>query len=118
MAGEARIQLAILLAWGATPHLRLWRANVGVGWFLNGEPARKTDRGAYPVSFGIPGQADLSGITNTGRRLEIECKGPRGRQSEDQKRFQAMIARFGGIYILAASVADVDLGLALYGITR
>jgi hypothetical protein len=122
---ERWIQFEILKAWGSSPRLRLWRANVGVGWFANGEPARKTDPGAYPVKFGVEGQGDLSGLidgdadgVNRGRRLEIECKTERGKQSDAQKRFQAMIERFGGLYVLARSVEDVDQALARVGITR
>lgn len=118
MGLEREIVHAILKAWGATPHLRLWRANVGTGWFVNGKPARKTDEGAYPVKFGLPGQADLSGILARGRRLEIECKTERGKQSDDQIAFQAMIERFGGCYVLARSVADVDAALAPLGFRR
>lgn len=105
---ESEIVHSILLAWGAVPGLRIWRANAGVGWFTNGQPARKTDPGAYPVRFGVPGQGDVSGIVDGGRRLEIECKTLRGRQSAEQIAFQAMIERHFGIYILARSVEDVD----------
>lgn len=109
---------SVLVAWGATPHLRIWRMNTGVGWFVNGQPARKTDPGAYPVRFGLPGQGDISGVTSGGRRLEIECKAERGRQSDDQRNFQAMIERFGGLYVLARSVDDVDRALAPLGFNR
>lgn len=117
-SSEAWVLFRILEAWGAHPRLRLWRANVGVGWFANGEPARKTDTGAYPVKFGIPGQADLSGVAAGGIRLEIECKKATGRQSDEQRNFRAMIERFGGLYVLARSIADVDAALAKIGITR
>lgn len=109
----------ILKAWGARPELRLWRQNTGVGWFSAGKPARKSDPGAYPVRFGVPGQGDISGLfMPSGRRLEIECKTAAGRQSEDQRAFEAMITKFGGLYVLARSVADVDQALAAVGITR
>lgn len=114
---EAWIQHEILKAFGANQYLRLWRANVGVGWFANGEPARVNDPGAYPVKFGTPGQADLSGLFwPSGRRLEIECKTERGRLSEDQLSFQRMIETFGGLYVVARSVADVEAALAPLGI--
>lgn len=63
--------------------------------------------GRRVVAFGIPGQADLTGILPCGLRLEIEVKGPNGRQSPEQRSFQRMIERFGGVYVLAHSVDDV-----------
>lgn len=116
---ERDIQYTILKAWGAHPRLRLWRANVGAGWFAGGEPARKTDAGVYPVKFGVPGQADISGlIAPWGRRLEIECKTATGRQSAEQFRFQRVVETFGGLYLLARSVEDVDAVMNELGIHR
>jgi hypothetical protein len=88
----------ILRRWGAHPRVRLYRRNVG----------RVQVKGRW-VQFGIPGQADIGGIlAPNGRVLEIECKTLIGRQSPEQKHWQAMIQSFGGLYILARSVADVD----------
>lgn len=116
---ENWILFRVLQAWGSHPRLRIWRSNVGVGWFANGKPARKDDEGAYPVRFGVEGQADISGVMlPSGRRLEIECKTEKGRQSEAQENWQRMIERFGGVYVLARSVEDVDRALAAHGITR
>lgn len=92
----------ILLEFGARPDLRIWRQNTG---------AARTSRGAL-VRFGIPGQADISGILSNGRRIEIECKSPHGRQTQEQRSWQAMIERFGGLYVLARSVDDVRRVLA------
>jgi hypothetical protein len=114
MGLEREIQTAILLSpWGRHPRVRLWRANVGVGWYDDkAQPCRKTDPGAHPVKFGVRGQGDLSGIIMpSGRRLEIEVKTPTGRQSDEQRNFGAMITKFGGLYVLARSVADVDRAL-------
>ncbi len=105
MASEKALQNEILRAFGTLPGLRLWRANVGV--------ARIGDR---LIRFGIPGQADLTGILPDGRRLEIEVKSDRGRQTPRQRAFQAMIERFGGIYILARSIHDVRERLTALGI--
>lgn len=58
------------------------------------------------IRFGLPGQADISGILCNGRRLEIEAKAERGRQSQAQRLFQAMIEKYGGLYVLARSVED------------
>jgi hypothetical protein len=119
MAREAHTQAAILVAWGAHPRVRVWRQNTGVGWFANGEPARKDDPGAYPVKFGVPGCPDILGVIGPeGRFLGIEAKAPNGVQSDDQKRFQRVFTALGGVYILARSVADVDRALAEIGLTR
>ena len=63
--------------------------------------------GARVVRFGVPGQADLTGILPDGRRLEVEVKSATGRQSAAQRDFQNLIERFGGLYVLARSVEDV-----------
>lgn len=102
---EAEIQAEILRALVGRTDLRVWRNNSGVAF-----------RGEQKVRFGIPGQGDLSGILllicpRTGRRygirLEIEVKSESGRQTPEQRAFQAMIERFGGLYILARSADDV-----------
>jgi hypothetical protein len=93
---EKRLLLEILRTLGTRPELRIWRANVGVARI-----------GRRVVRFGVPGQADITGILPNGRRLEIEVKAPDGRQTEDQANFQRMIERFCGLYVLARSVEDV-----------
>lgn len=97
---EKQIQNQILRTFGTRRDMRLWRANAGTASF--GPPgSRRT------VAFGLPGQADLTGILPGGTRLEIEVKGPHGRQSREQQFYQQMIERFGGVYVLARSVEDV-----------
>jgi len=94
---EKQIQNAILRAFGTRSDMRLWRANAGGAQF-----------GKRFVRFGVKGQADLTGVMLPGgRRIEIEVKAPTGRQSREQRDFQAMIEKFNGVYILARSVADV-----------
>ena len=105
---EAHVQFSILQAWGAHPRLRFWRQNTGAAK-LNGRM----------VTFGTPGCADILGlIAPGGRFLAIECKTATGRQSEAQKSFERMINSFGGLYILARSLSDVDQALAAIGLTR
>lgn len=95
---ESALLSAILLEFGSRPDCRLWRQNTG---------AARTSTGAL-VRFGVPGQADISGIlAPSGRRIEIETKTARGRQSQAQKKWQAMIEKFGGVYVVARSVEDV-----------
>ena len=101
---EKAIQNEILRAFGTKRWLRLWRANTGV--------ARIGNR---VIRFGIPGQADLTGILPRGVRLEVEVKSPDGRQTEEQRNFQRMIERFGGVYVLARSVEDVRHALTQAG---
>jgi hypothetical protein len=101
---ESQIQCEILRAFGLKRWMRLWRANVLA--------ARMGDRF---VRAGVAGQADLTGILPDGRRVEIEVKSERGRQTKDQRNFQRMIERFGGVYVLARSVEDVAHALKLAG---
>lgn len=105
---EAQIQHDILAAWGAHPRLRVARVNTGV--------ARYGDR---VVRFNPPGTADLVGlIAPTGRMLMVECKAARGRQRDAQRAMERVVTAFGGLYVLARSVADVDAALAAIGVTR
>lgn len=116
---EAMIQFEILEAWGAHSRLRLDRINTGVGWFNDDGPCRKTDHGARPVRFNPKGTGDLVGlIAPWGRMLMIEAKTATGKQSKEQIVMQRVVTAFGGLYIVARSVADVDAALAELGITR
>lgn len=117
MTREHTIQNAILRTFGTRPDLRIWRMNTGRASF-----------GGRSVQFGVPGQADLTGIlpvevycprcieliARLGVRLEIEVKSETGRQSEDQQNYQAIIERFGGLYVLARSVEDVNNAIEEY----
>lgn len=81
------------------PQCRVWRNN-RVDALVPGAGGR-----IRRVQAGIDGQADLSGVmAPSGRRVEIEVKAGRDRQSDAQKAFQKMITEFGGIYIVARSV--------------
>lgn len=95
---ERDIQRAIQLRFGALPWLRLWRINVGMGKTLGGQMMR----------FGIPGMADLTGLVACGRRIEVEVKGPDGRQSAEQKTWQRVVEGLGGLYCLARSTDDLE----------
>jgi hypothetical protein len=100
---EKHIQNEILRTFGTRRDMRLWRANTGVARI-----------GRRVVRFGVPGQADLTGILPNGQRLEIEVKSSDGRQTEEQRNYQAMIERFGGVYVLARSVEDVAIALSAH----
>lgn len=94
---EKQVQNLIVLTFGTRHDMRLWRANTGV--------ARMGPR--RMVRFGVPGQADLTGILPGGLRLEIEVKTTTGEQTPEQRNYQRIIERFGGVYVLARSVEDV-----------
>ncbi|MBP9032293.1 MAG: hypothetical protein KBG29_00270 [Pseudomonadales bacterium] len=106
---EKAVQNAILREFGTRRDMRLWRANVGVARIGDSRRA-----GGRIVRFGLPGQADLTGILPNGVRLEIEVKGPDGQQTEEQRAYQRMVERFGGVYVLARSVQDVWQAIGSY----
>ncbi len=116
----------IILAVAAEfPDTVVWRSNVGRGispgivqkcltLLRQGRIAEAIGILRWPpsITFGVPGQADISGIlAPSGRRLEIEVKAGRDRLSEQQKKFAAMIRRAGGVYIEARSAEDAVDGI-------
>jgi hypothetical protein len=97
-------------------NLHVWRNNSGVAWLRTTRDRRHPD-GMMPVRFGIPGQADFTGIiAPSGRRIEIECKSDTGRQSVDQRAFEEMIREAGGIYLLVRSGQELVEALTREGI--
>lgn len=103
-----RLIVAHILRWTAVhPSLiRLWRNNTGVALSPDGNRV---------VKYGLVGSADLTGVLSDGRRIDIECKTARGRQRDAQRKFQLMIERFRGLYVLARSVEDVETALVREG---
>lgn len=73
-----------------------WRNNCGVA-----------EQGGRTIRFGVgsPGGADLIGLYR-GRFLAIEVKTPTGRLSDEQKRFQQLVDRNGGWYVVLRSAAE------------
>lgn len=93
---ESLIQDQIRLALGAMPGLCLFRNNIGMA-----------ERRGHKIRFGVggPGGSDLIGIYR-GRFLAVEIKTPVGRQTEEQRTFEALITRLGGIYVVLRSVDE------------
>jgi len=93
---EAQLQDAIRLELGSHVDLVLWRNNCG-----------RTKMGKFWVAYGVgtPGGADLIGIFR-GRFVAIEIKTPTGRQSPEQRTFQQLVERKGGVYVVLRSVDD------------
>lgn len=97
---ESATVAACLLALSRLPGVRVARMNTGAARIGN-----------TLIRFGVPGLADICGIiAPTGRLLCIECKSAIGKQRPQQKIFQRVITRHGGIYILCRS-ADECLAL-------
>ena len=99
MSQRAHEQLvrAILVAVSATNRAAVWRQETGVGVPLHG---------TRPTRYGRVGSADITGILDGGRRIEIEVKTGRARQTPEQRDYQAMIQARGGLYVLARTVED------------
>lgn len=128
---EIDVQHKIMSEYGAKPFLRIWRQNVGMGYsyhqvkkllalVMRGElgAAIGASKGLRPITYGVPGQPDIMGVLLGGRLLGIEVKAEHGRQTSEQIAFQRMMERFGGLYILARSVEDVETSLRHEGYIR
>ena len=72
----------------------------------------KKATGSYIPSQSV-GSPDIIAVID-GVYVGIEVKGPKGKQSADQKQFQKDLEKAGGLYILARSVEDVDKGIGGY----
>jgi len=83
----------VITAISATRIARVWHNGTGVAYRDN----RKID-------YGLVGSADITGILRWGQRLEIEIKTGNATQTPEQKSFEAMIKKMGGIYFVARSV--------------
>lgn len=76
---------------------RLWKQTTG---------GTKTTHGF--IRYGLVGSGDISGILQDGSRIEIEVKSGSAKQSPQQKKFQAMIEKYNGIYFLVRSSEDAE----------
>ena len=74
----------------------LWRNNVGRSVMPRG--------GRVVFGIGNPGGSDLVGVYR-GRAVFIEIKTPTGRVSPDQLKFQRLVERHGGIYVVSIDQA-------------
>lgn len=103
---ESHLVYAILAKYGSHPRLRLARVNTGAAK-IKGRMVR----------FGVPGTADIVGlIAPHGRMIMIECKTDVGRQSKAQQVMQRVVTQFGGLYVLARTIGDVDRAMIEQGI--
>jgi hypothetical protein len=79
----------------APEHCHVWRQNTGAAM----------DRQGNFIKFGVPGQADITGIAWS-RRIDLEVKGPKGRATPEQLAFGSMILRCGGIWCVCYCLED------------
>lgn len=96
----------------------VYRNNTGSAWQgerVSARPGTKITiedgmvilKNGRPITFGLPGSGDIMGCV-AGRPLAIEVKAEKGRQSEQQQRFQAAWERAGGVYLLTRSVEETQ----------
>lgn len=101
----------------ALPETIIWRNNTGTAWAgrrvnvrpgqtLVVKPGMTIIMDAQPISFGLPGSGDAMGAS-AGRPLAIETKDATGRQTQEQKDFQAAWEAAGGVYILGRDADDI-----------
>jgi hypothetical protein len=96
-AREADVQSAILALLKAHPRVA-WAHRFNTGGATYGQQY---------VPFAFKGCADILGMLKGGRFVAIECKSSTGRVTEEQVAFLGLVARHGGIGIVARSVDDV-----------
>ena len=76
------------------PGARAWRRNVGA-----------TVVGDRFIRYGLPGEADVTGIYD-GLRLEIEVKAGKDKPTPEQLSFLKMIRNAGGIGLICRDVDE------------
>ncbi len=100
---ESEVQAAVVAYLSFRTDFFWWRNNISAG---------RAPSGNFMKSGGISGAPDLQGIQYPGRFVGIELKREKGGESsEDQLRWAANCRSHGGLYILATSVKDVEVGL-------
>lgn len=93
---ESDIQASILVAVTAREGAFAWRNNTGMFRSMDGKRV---------VRAAVPGSPDILGCYR-GRALGIEVKAARGKQAEEQRRFQRLWTKAGGVYAVCRSAED------------
>ena len=88
-----------------------------VAWRNQSTPAMN-EIGRFKRFNGRKGVSDIIGVLPKGVALFVECKSAKGRQSPEQKQFQAEVEAAGAVYILARSVRDLEIVLRDLGVLR
>lgn len=109
-SAHAELIAEIKLKVGALPFVRIWSRVVGTFYRVRRDPQTGRVTEAIAVTVGTPGEPDLDGIllmrNGMGVRLGIEAKTGNAVQNPEQRAYEAMIVRMGGIYIVARSADD------------
>ncbi len=116
---EAAFQSMLLAAIGSRLDLTIWRQMVGTAHTACSETGKLALRDLVSrghcrvIDMGPPkGAADLTGIAHrTGRRIEIEVKGPSTRVEPEQHQWAEFVRSKGGIYVLARA-PDITASIA------
>lgn len=111
--GSANELTKSILAYFEFKGIKAWRQS-SEGRFIQGKEytdwmgRKKQEKGQYiPRAGGAKGSADITAtLPPLGRRLEVEVKYGKDRQSPDQKKFQEEIEAMGGIYIIVRTWDD------------
>lgn len=112
---ERDVQAAVLALLEAHPAVA-WaaRINTGAGFLVPAGIWRRLLAGeraqaiwARFVRFAFPGCPDVLGMLKGGRLLACECKARDGKVSDDQARFLALVARWGGLALVARDAGEV-----------
>ena len=89
------------------PNIRLFERHVGQFFTHNNRP----------IQINRKGMADLYGlvaINGSMHHIEIEIKTGTGRQTKEQKTWQAFIEKFSGLYVVGWTVEDIEQEVKRY----
>ena len=111
---EAKVQQDVLNWLTLQPRSQLFAWRNYTGPVVRGNPKKgKTFFTPNPC----PGAPDIEIILN-GRYIGLECKSPKGVQSDAQKTFEYEVKRNGGFYFIIRSLKDaMDVIKQVQGIT-
>lgn len=97
---ESDFQNALMVELCKLPNVRVWRQPAGR------VPAA---RGGL-VKCAPTGAADITGIVGPGgRRIEIECKGPETRVTEQQRKWRDLMCSMGAVALLLRADGSLSL---------
>jgi hypothetical protein len=133
---ESQLVADALIAFGMEDNLWIWRENTGRAYgvgpvklalkaMMAGQygAAVKLLKSLQPITFGIPGRADISGIVFSpgmphGRPLGWEAKIKGRPRSQEQIRWADKFKAMGGFYVHFEQVEDIKAALVAEGYAK